>query len=130
MILAIDDDITRYHYARQLFPLTVASCPRCVLRELKTARAVLLDYDLDSGEPCPLCFDSFSNWSTFPKASKYTNAILSRNIPVIIVSCSERKNIQLLRTSLKKQRPIVISAREPDHELKWLSKLKEWQAQW
>lgn len=126
MILAIDNLSQRYHFARTLFPLVVASCPNCVFRELKTARAVLLNYDLDPCMPCPLCSQPAANRSV----SAYTTAILNRNLPVIVVSCFERKNIQSLRKKLKPQRPIIISVNETNYELKWLNKLTEWQAQW
>ena len=54
MILAIDDDPTRYEALRAILAerpgsplLVVASCPACVGSYVLHARAVLLDYDLD-----------------------------------------------------------------------------------
>lgn len=130
-ILAIDDDPGRFDGLRRLIgdrvTLTIAACPACVLAALPTASAVLLDYDLDSGEPCPACFASYGVWSDTSKGIHYAPAIRRLEVPTIVVSCSHPANVKRLVDALRPSSRVArISAMETECELRWLGRLWAW----
>lgn len=125
-LLAIDDDPTRYEHLRRLLgnraTLTIAACPDCVRRLLPTADAVLLDYDLDSGEPCADCLRSFGMWSHAPKGSYHVHRMSIRKLPTVVVSASAPANVAGLCAALAVNGiPYArISAIETEPELRWI----------
>ena len=130
-ILAVDDDPPRFDGLRRLIGdrvrLTIAACPTCVLAALPTASAVLLDYDLDSGDPCPACFASYGVWSDTSKGIHYAGAIRRLEVPTIVVSCSWRENVDRLVEALRPSPRVArISALEVECELRWIGRLWAW----
>ena len=107
--------------------LTIAACPTCVLAALPTANAVLLDYDLDSGDPCPACFASYGLWSDTSKGIHYAPAIRRLEAPTIVVSCSYPENVSRLVEALRPSSRVArISALEVECELRWIGRLWAW----
>ena len=101
--------------------LVVACCAACVARELPAADAVLLDYDLDSGELCAAC----GGWPEQVKGTRYAPAIAARGMPVIVTSASHPDNRRRLladlhHAGLDRRRRTEISANETDPELRWI----------
>lgn len=129
MILALDDDPDRYQHLRHLLgdrvELVIACCPACVAEHLPRARAVLLDYDLDSGEPCPGCLSSYGMWRGVSKALHYVPAIAARSIPVVVTSASGPENIRRLLGALTEYGVVHRrhSAIESDPEVRWIGAL-------
>lgn len=124
-ILAIDDDAGRYDHLVRLLEgraeLVIACCPGCVARELPAADAVLLDYDLDSGEACAAC----GGRSEYAKGTAYAPAVAARQVPVIVTSASHPTNRRRLladlhHAGLGRRLRTEISANETDPELRWL----------
>lgn len=119
-LLAIDDDPHRYDYLHNLLAdrgveLSVACCAACVARLLPTADAVLLDYDLDSGDLCACGAEPDQ-----PKGSAFVDAVA--HLPVVVVSASAMVNRQALAAALRARGATytLISALEPEPELRWL----------
>lgn len=129
VILAIDDDEGRYDGLRRLLdgraPLTVACCSECVAAALQVATVVLLDYDLDSGDPCA-CGDLPE--PSGRKASAWVPWIIERGLPVIVTSCSWPENVDRLVADLRGRVPHLARhpAMEPECELRWLGRLWSW----
>lgn len=130
-LLAIDDDPGRYAYLVQLLEesgadvqLEVATCSTCVLDLLHQADAVLLDYDLDSGELCASC----GGWVDRDKGREYLDELGARGVPVIVSSASSYANRRLLTHGLRERGVTTaeLSASENDPELKWLGRLWAW----
>ena len=131
-LLAIDDDTDRYDGLRRLLGervvLDVASCRECVARLLPSAAAVLLDYDLDSGEPCscgrPLIPAKGPHMIPL-KATDYVPQVAASGLPTVIVSASHPENVRLLRVMLSDagqsvRLRTVLSVVETDPEIRWL----------
>ena len=129
MILAIDDDPERYEHLIRLLDgraqVVVACCPTCVAELLPLATAVLLDYDLDSGDPCPRCFASYALWSSHSKAIVHVGRVAERKIPVIVTSASRSENIHALCLKLKEHgvKPGQYRASDIEPELNWIGRL-------
>lgn len=135
MILAIDDDPSRYDYLRVLLGereragkdpirLVIAACRTCVERHLPEARAVLLDYDLDSGELCAAC----GGWVDVAKGSAYVDDLDGSGLPVVVVSASHPKNRHALHAALTDRgvRAELMTALDYGCEARWLGRLWAW----
>ena len=106
MILAIDDDPGRYDHLRRLLEardveLFVVACPACVSERVRYASGVLLDYDLDSGEPCAGCWSSYGVWSHAAKGLHHVPALAARRVPVVVTSASYHENVSRLCAALR-----------------------------
>lgn len=142
MILAIDDDPDRYDglvqwLVRRGLPsstLVVASCSVCVLRELATASAVLLDYDLDGHEDldgwrprvCPACHENLPDRA---KGIAYVPEVAASGLPVLVVSASHRANVDSMVQALRAHGATRIarhSATETMPEPVWIAHLWAW----
>ena len=134
VILALDDDRERFSYLETLLDgraeIVYAACPSCVADALPRADAVLLDYDLDSGEPCPGCLASYAMWRgpmhrQQSKGLHYVPAIAARKVPTIVVSASSRENVASLCAALAEAEVLFtrIAATDSDPELKWAGRL-------
>ena len=129
MILAIDDDAGRYeHFGRLLggrAEVVVACCPACVAELLPKAAAVLLDYDLDSGDVCNRCSASYDTWREYAKAIHYVPAVAARGVPVVVTSSSSSENIRALCAKLRAYdvRFRQHRATDPDPEVRWIGEL-------
>lgn len=130
-ILCIDDDGERFEYLRRLIcdrrrgdVVIVAGCASCIAKHLPAADVVLLDYDLDSGRLCDAC----GGWIEQVKSIEYVPAVIARNVPVIVVSCSAPENVRRLVTDLRRGGAVVAqhSAFEPECELRWLGRMMAW----
>ena len=125
-LLALDDDRDRFAHLATLLAgraeIVHAACPSCVAEALPRADAVLLDYDLDSGEPCPGCLASLGVWADVPNGAHHVPAIAARGVPVVVVSASSRENVGRLCIALAEAGVLFtrISAMENDPELKWI----------
>lgn len=133
IILAIDDDPGRYEHLRGLLgdraKLVFATCGACVAGYLTTAAAVLLDYDLDSGEPCPCCLASFGVWGEVGlKGSRYADRIVRSGTPVIVTSAAGRVADQMAvaMRGAGHSRVARISVVETDPEIRCLGQLWAW----
>jgi len=122
-ILAIDDDVGRYDGLRRYLGdrarLDVACCAACIDRLLPGAAAVLLDYDLDTGELCGAC----GGWPEQVKGSAYVAAVAAAGVPVLVVSASWPDHVASLCESLGRAgvaRHGRISALVHEPELRWL----------
>ena len=124
VLLAIDDDAGRYDGLRRYLgdrsdvQVVVACCAACVAQHLPTASAVLLDYDLDSGELCEAC----GGWPEQVKSTSYLPAVLARRVPTVVTSCSYPANVLGLCRALHQGGVphIASNAHETDCELRWL----------
>lgn len=121
-LLAIDDDPGRYDHLAALLStrgvsLSFACCSACVTRLLPTASAVLLDYDLDGGEPC-----ACGAVPEHANALSYVDAIADTRVPIVIVSMSAKANRRALLDALcaRGLTTTLLSAADPDPELRWL----------
>jgi len=129
MILAIDDDGGRYGHLAHLLEgraeVVVACCPVCVSELLPVATAVLLDYDLDGGDPCPRCFASCALWASHPKGIMYADKVAARKVPVVVTSSSSNENVRALCAKLRAYdvRFRQHRATDTDPELKWIAEL-------
>lgn len=130
-LLALDDDRERFAHLATLLAgraeIVYAACPSCVAKALPRADAVLLDYDLDSGEPCPGCLASYGVWRgpmhrQQSKGLHHVPAIAARGVPVVVVSASSRENVGRLCIALAEAGVLFtrIAATENDPELKWI----------
>lgn len=125
-LLALDDDRERFSHLANLLhnraEIVYAACPSCVAEALPRVDAVLLDYDLDSGEPCPGCLASHGVWADAPKGWHHVPAIAARRVPVIVVSASSRENVGRLCTELRDSHVLYtrIGATETEPELRWI----------
>lgn len=125
-LLALDDDRERFAHLATLLAgraeIVYAACPSCVAEALPRADAVLLDYDLDSGEPCPGCLASLGVWADAPNGTHHVPAIAARGVPVVVVSASSRENVGRLCIALAEAGVLFtrIAATENDPELKWI----------
>lgn len=135
ILLAIDDDPGRYDYLRVLLGereqagkvpirLVVAACRACVERHLPEALAVLLDYDLDSGELCTAC----GGWVDVDKGSAYVDDLDGSGLPVIVTSASHPANRHALVVALRDVgvRVDLLSAIDYGCETRWLGRLWAW----
>ena len=140
MILAIDDDPTRYDGLRRMFEqradgapeFVVASCSVCILAHLPRASAVLLDYDLDSdrdeflGPLCPHCRENVPDRA---KGIEYVPEVAAQGVPVVVVSASYRENVDRLCSKLRGygvDRLARYSAIEAMPEPHWVAALWVW----
>lgn len=135
MLLAIDDDSGRYDGLRlylrdrldhsgKHIDLKVVCCAACIDKYLPEATAILLDYDLDSGELCAEC----GSWPEQLKSMAYINKIIARNVPTIVTSCSDWQNVMSLSYMLSKHKVLTAqhNAHETECELRWLGRLAIW----
>ena len=135
IILAIDDDPGRYDYLRVLLGereragqppvrLVIATCRACVERHLPESAAVLLDYDLDSGELCAAC----GGWCDVDKGTGYVNDLGGSGLPVIVTSASHPENRHKLASALSDVgvRVELMSALDYGCEARWLGRLWAW----
>ena len=129
MILAIDDDSGRFDHLRRLLgsrvELVIAACPACVAEHLPRASAVLLDYDLDSGEPCPGCLASYGVWAHAAKGLHHVPALAARRVPVVVVSASYPENVSRLCAALREAGVLHAQHRatDVDPEVRWIGAL-------
>lgn len=132
MILAIDDDPFRYDgLKRMLAPRGVevraACCAACVNDAvLRGVKAVLLDYDLDSGDPC-MC----GVHPEFQKGTEWVPYVAKLAVPVIVTSASYPENVDRLVQKVRAYLPAGvpharISAHSTMPEDGWISKLWQW----
>lgn len=133
MILAIDDDSGRFDGLRRMLEprgveLRVACCCACVNDAvLHGVKAVLLDYDLDSGDPCS-CGEHLPE---FDKGTRWVEYVAKLAVPVLVTSASYVENVDRLCAMLRIYMPTnVPHARVSAHEImpedRWISKLWQW----
>lgn len=136
ILLAIDDDIGRYDGLRRYLAemrkhkpetprLLVCCCRPCVAAALPNAAAVLLDYDLDSGEFC--CCGHLPEDRT---GAAFAAQIAAAEVPVIVTSASHRLNRLALVEDLQARGSTVaeMSAGDVSPELGWVGRLAVWGA--
>lgn len=123
-ILAIDDDPGRYEYLRRLvepkgIEVVCVCCESCTLGHLRSGLvfAVLLDYDLDSGEDCGCGMPPERS-----KGADYLAEIARTRLPVIVSSCSAYENRRSMTCALQfadtKVTEIAANVQQP--ELRWI----------
>lgn len=130
MILAIDDDSSRYDHLRRLLEardveLFVVACPTCVGERVRYASGVLLDYDLDSGDPCAGCFASYGVWAHASKGLHHVPALAVRRVPVVVTSASRPENVSRLCAALSAAGVLHAQHRatDVDPEVRWIGAL-------
>lgn len=121
-LLAIDNDPERYNHLHALLSmrgveLSVVCCATCVARPLPTATAVLLDFDLNNGDPC-----GCGAMPEHANALALVDAVAAAGVPVVVVSGSTLENRRALAVVLRARGATftLISALETDPELRWL----------
>lgn len=133
ILLAIDDDPWRYDGLVRLLEqredaprLIVAACSRCVLEWLPLAKAVLLDYDLDSGVVCSCCGENIPDRD---KAIAFAPELSDAAVPIVVVSASYRENVDRMVASLQRRgvkRLSRYSAHDSLPEPHWVAALWSW----
>lgn len=127
-LLCIDDDPGRYGHLRQLLEpkgiiFEIACCRLCVEDALPQASAVLLDYDLDSGDYCAKC--GLLPDQSRSKGLMFIPTIEKYKIPVVVTSAAGYESVARMCTELKARNipHRQHRATDIDPELKWVAAL-------
>jgi hypothetical protein len=121
MIIAIDNDPGRYEYFASLcleknIDFKVVTCGPCIRYFAPRSKAILLDYDMDSGDLCAYC----EGYAEQVKTTVYVPLINKCKVPVIISSCSYDINRKHLFEVLTVEHKTLYPAWDFNVEHKWM----------